>query len=406
MNKIDEMIRELCPEGVKRVKLGEVCKSICTGLNPRQNFILNEPGATNYYVTVKEIASNSLVFSENTDKITTEAYEIIQKRSHLEIGDILFSGIGTIGKVVYVDVPTENWNCSESVFLIKPNDCIYGKFLSYVLKSDMVVKQYESCASGAIMKGVRKATLESLEIPLPPLAIQQEIVSILDSFSSLQSKLEEELAVRQKQMEFYREKLLTFDKDDNSVKWMKLGEVGTMTKGVGILKSDFVESGFPCIHYGQVHTFYNTSTSTTKSFISLEYAKKVRKAKKGDLIIATTSEDVEACCKAVVWLGDGEVAFSGDSHCFSHNQNPKYMSYLFQTEQFAKQKRMSSSGAKVVRVSGDSMLKFEFPFPPLSRQQEIVLTLDTMSSLIDKLKEEIELRKKQYEYYREALLSF
>lgn len=190
----------------------------------------------------------------------------------------------------------------------------------------------------------------------------------------------------------------------NGVEWKKLGEIGTFVRGNGLLKSDFTGSGFPCIHYGQIHTYYGLSTKETKSFCSHELASKLRKAKTGDLIIATTSEDVEACCKATAWLGEGEVAISGDSFLYHHNQNPLYIAYMFETELFAKQKRVVASGAKVVRVSGEAMAKFEIPLPPLPIQTEIVRILDKFVEQQEQIERLIELRKKQYEYYREEML--
>ena len=243
----------------------------------------------------------------------------------------------------------------------------------------------------------------SFEIPLPHIKVQEEIVEILDSFTNLIDTLNEELSLRQKQFEYYREKLLTFD--DKSV-YTTLGEVGKFTRGNGLQKKDFTEYGFPCIHYGQIHTSYNTSASSTISYCSKSLAKKLKKAKYGDLLIATTSEDVDACCKAIAWLGEGEVAYSGDSYCFSHNENPKYMAYLFQSNMFYNQKKTSATGAKVIRVSGDSMSQFILPIPSLAIQQSIVEKLDAFESLISSLKEEIALRQKQYEYYREKLLTF
>ena len=133
---------------------------------------------------------------------------------------------------------------------------------------------------------------------------------------------------------------------------------------------------------------------------------KLKKGKTGDLLIATTSEDVEACCKAVAWLGDSEVAYSTDAYCFSHDQDPKFMAYLFQTEMFAKQKRMAATEAKVVRVSGEAMATFSFALPPLSKQREIARTLDIFEEYIQRLEKLISLRQKQYEYYREKLLTF
>lgn len=144
MNKLEELIQKLCPNGVEYKPLNNVVKSISTGLNPRKNFTLNIEGATNFYVTVKEITTGKIVFSDKTDKITDEALNIIQDRSNLESGDILLSGIGTIGKVALVDIPLGNWNCSESVFLIKPkNDVITSAFLAYILGSKNVQKFFQ-----------------------------------------------------------------------------------------------------------------------------------------------------------------------------------------------------------------------------------------------------------------------
>ena len=192
----------------------------------------------------------------------------------------------------------------------------------------------------------------------------------------------------------------------DGVPMVALGEIGSMTKGAGIQKADFTEKGKPCIHYGQVHTRYYLFTHKAISNISETLWDKCKKAAPGNLIIATTSEDVEACCKSIAWLGHEEVAVSGDAHIFAHNQNPKYISYLFQTEMFAKQKRLTATGAKVVRVSGDAMLKYTFPLPPLPIQQRIVEILDKFTSLVSSLDSEIALRQKQYEYYRNKLLSF
>lgn len=253
------------------------------------------------------------------------------------------------------------------------------------------------------MPYINKTEFSKIQISLPHIKVQEEIVKILDSFTNLIDALNEELSLRQKQFEYYREKLLTFD--DKSI-YTYLGNVGKFIRGNGLQKKDFTDSGFPCIHYGQIHTSYHTSTTSTISYCSDSLAKKLKKAKYGDLLIATTSEDVDACCKAIAWLGDGEVAYSGDSYCFSHNENPKYMAYLFHCNLFAVQKAKSATGAKVVRVSGESMSQFVLPIPSLSIQQSIVERLDAFESLISSLKEEIALRQKQYEYYREKLLTF
>ena len=185
--------------------------------------------------------------------------------------------------------------------------------------------------------------------------------------------------------------------------------MGEFIRGNGLQKKDFTPSGFPCIHYGQIHTHYGTYANKTITFTSEEYAQKLRKASKGDLVIVTTSEDAEGCCKAVAWLGN-DVAVSGDAYIYRHNQNPKYIAYLFQTEMFSAYKKKSVTGTKVIRVSGDSMAKFKFPIPPIDIQEEIASILDRFEQLINDITEglpaEIKARQQQYEYYRNKLLTF
>ncbi|EAJ1689256.1 restriction endonuclease subunit S [Campylobacter upsaliensis] len=189
-----------------------------------------------------------------------------------------------------------------------------------------------------------------------------------------------------------------------------MGEIGTFTRGNGLTKSDFVESGMPCIHYGQIHTHYHNYTYSTISFVSEEKAKKLKKAKCGDLVIAGVSEDKDCVCKAVVYLGKQEACVSGDTFIFSHSQNPKFIGYMFQTENFNTFKHKYAQGAKVLRVHNEQLEKFQISLPPLVVQNDIVELLDKFDTLTNDLTSgipaEIEARKKQYEYYRERLLSF
>ncbi len=376
MNEIQRLIQEMCPDGVPMVALGEVCE-IKNGKDYKNLSSGNIPvwGTGGIMTYVNQYAYNG--------------------------PSVLLPRKGSIEKVYYSEGPI--WTVDTLFYTIIDQSKILPKYL-YVFISMQDLRALDT--SKGNRPSLTQTVLNKIQIPLPPLPIQQRIVEILDKFTSLVSSLDSEIALRQKQYEFYRNKLLTFEEGEEGVEWKKLGDVGKMIRGNGLQKSDFRESGFPCIHYGQIHTYYGTSTLVTKSFCDFEFAKKLKKAASGDLLIATTSEDVEACCKAVAWLGKGEVAYSGDSYCFSHNQNPKYMSYLFQTEMFAKQKRRVATGAKVVRVSGDAMEKFVFPFPSLEKQQSIVESLDTFESLLTNLKKERALRQKQYEYYREKLLTF
>lgn len=190
------------------------------------------------------------------------------------------------------------------------------------------------------------------------------------------------------------------------VEYKPLGEIGNFVRGTGIQKADFTESGVGCIHYGQIHTHYGTWATTTKSFVSPEFAARLRKARTGDLVIATTSEDDEAVAKAVAWLGNDDVAVSTDAYIFHHSLEPKYVAYFFQTELFQSQKKPYITGTKVRRISGESLARFRIPVPPLEVQRAIVAVLDTFTALEAELEAELEARRRQYHYYRDALLSF
>lgn len=196
----------------------------------------------------------------------------------------------------------------------------------------------------------------------------------------------------------------------NGVEFKTLGQVGTFVRGNGLQKNDLTESGTPAIHYGQIHTYYQTSAAETISFVTSEFGVKLRKAKPGDLVIATTSEDDEAVAKAVAWLGEAEAAVSGDAYIYRHSLEPKYVSYFFQSEQFQVQKKRAITGTKVRRISGHNLAKIHLPVPPVEVQREIVRVLDLFTSLEVELEAELEAereaRQMQYVHYRGKLLSF
>ncbi|MCO6602133.1 restriction endonuclease subunit S [Escherichia coli] len=196
------------------------------------------------------------------------------------------------------------------------------------------------------------------------------------------------------------------------VEWLSLGELGDFIRGNGLQKKDFVESGFPAIHYGQIYTRYGLSADKTFTYVLPELANKLRKAQKNDLLLATTSENDEDVVKPLAWLGDN-VAISGDMMLFRHEQNVKYLAYFFQSEIFQTQKMKYITGAKVRRVSSGDLSKIKIPIPcsnnpekSLAIQSEIVRILDKFTALTAELTAELTMRKKQYNYYRDKLLSF
>lgn len=178
--------------------------------------------------------------------------------------------------------------------------------------------------------------------------------------------------------------------DGVQVEWKSLGQIGEFIRGSGLQKSDFTENGVGCIHYGQIYTYYGNFAYETKSFVSPTLATKLRKAQKGDLIIATTSENIEDVCKPLVWLGEDEVCVSGETYIFKHNQNPKYLAYYLQTPMFFDYKKQNRTGTKVIRVHGDKLEKFKLPIPPLKYKKKSSVYWTPSQSLKQSLQQRLQ----------------
>ncbi|RXZ50013.1 restriction endonuclease subunit S [Agromyces binzhouensis] len=250
------------------------------------------------------------------------------------------------------------------------------------------------------------AALRALAVPVPPLEVQREVVRILDTFTSLEAELEAELEARRRQRQTYLDALIHASVEQRQ----PLGELGKLVRGRRFTKNDFAESGIPVIHYGEIYTHYGTAATETRSFVRDEIANTLRFAQPGDLIIATTGENLRDVAKAVAWLGDIDVAIHDDSYAFKHSLNPKYASYVFQSTDFASQKGRLVTAGKLTRISGSSLAKIQVPIVSLSEQQRIVAILDQFDALVNDLSigipAELAARRKQYEYYRDKLLTF
>lgn len=390
MNKVEKLIARLCPDGTRSKSIGEICQ-INRGRVMSKDYLRNNAGK---YPVYSSQTANDGVFG----RINTYDYDgeyLTWTTDGANAGSIFYRN----GKFSITNV------CG--LLKVKVSD-VNTKFLSYILTT--VSKRHVSTGMGnpKIMSNV----MERILIPIPPLAIQEEIVNILDSFTKLETKLETELEAelegRKKQYDFYRNKLFSFDGE--RAKWVELGEIGTIIRGNGLQKKDFVEDGVGCIHYGQIYTYYGTFTHKTKSFVSPNLANRLKKVKKGDLVVASTSENIEDVCKAVAWLGEDEIVTGGHATIFRHHENPKYLSYFFQTSCFSEQKRKYARGTKVIDLSAKDLAKIKIPIPPLSEQERIVAVLDKFETLVNDISvslfAELNARRKQYEYYRDRLLTF
>ena len=165
------------PKGWKVQSLDDMTSKFGTGLNPRQNFKLGE--GENFYVTIKNMSNNRVFLDERCDKVNNEALEKINKRSKLKKGDLLFSGIGTIGRVALITETPTNWNTSESVFNLHPQEDFSSEFLYLLLLSEKFQNYVKIHAQGGVQQGIRMASLKEYKMAIPPLDILKQFDSIV-----------------------------------------------------------------------------------------------------------------------------------------------------------------------------------------------------------------------------------
>lgn len=302
------------------------------------------------------------------------------------------------------------------------SDEVLPKWILHWIASTEFKTYVEENQSGSAYPAISDAKVKEFKLPIPcpenpkkSLEIQAEIARILDAFTSLTAELTAELNTRKQQYNYYRDELLSFH--EGNVAWKALGEIGEFIRGKRFTKADYVEDGISVIHYGEIYTRYGTFATRAFSQVRSEMADSLRYAEPGDVVMAGVGETVEEVGKAVAWLGEDKVAIHDDSYAFRHSMNPKFIAYVMQTAKFVDEKTKHVSRGKLNRLLIDGVAKIKIPIPypddpekSLAEQSRIVAILDKFDALTNSLSEglprEIELRQKQYEYYRDMLLNF
>ncbi|WRD06440.1 restriction endonuclease subunit S [Helicobacter pylori] len=431
MHKIERLLQTLAPKGVEFKTLEEVFE-IKNGYTPSKNNPEFWKNGTIPWFRMEDIRENGRILKDSIQHITPKA---LKGKKLFPKNSIIISTTATIGEHALLIV--DSLANQQFTFLSKKANCDLALDMKFFFYQCFLLGEW--CKKNTNVSGfasVDMTAFKKYKFPIPPLEIQQEIVKILDAFTELNTELNTELKARKKQYEYYQNMLLDFNdinqnhKDakmsaktypkrlktllqtlaPKGVEFRKLGDIGEFTRGNGLLKSDLKDKGRPVVHYGQIHTQYNLSIDKTISYVNDALFHKLKKAKPNDILIVTTSENVKDVGKSIAWLGNEEVAFSGEMYSYSTNENPKFIIYYFQTWFFQKEKEKRITGTKVMRIHENDLKKITIPIPPLEIQQEIVKILDQFSALTTDLlagiPAEIKARKKQYEYYREKLLTF
>lgn len=298
-------------------------------------------------------------------------------------------------------------------------DEVLPKWILHWISTSYFKSHVEENQSGSAYPAISDAKVKECSIPVPcpenpekSLAIQSEIVRILDKFTALKAELTAELtaelSMRKKQYNHYRDLLLSFE--EGEVEWKTLGEMGTLIRGKRFVKADIIPKGVPCIHYGEMYTHYSIWANRAKSYISVELASKLRKASCGDVVFVSAGETIADIGRGTAWLGDEDVVIHDACFFYKSSLNPKYVAYFSRTNFFHDQIKKSISSGKISAINAKGFEKVIIPVPSPEEQARIVAFLDKFdtltSSITEGLPREIELRQKQYEYYRDLLFSF
>lgn len=394
---------------MRRVRLKEI-GTFYSGLSGKSKSDFSEGNAL--LVTYRNIFNNPVLNPAIKDTVVVGKDE---KQNEVLWGDILITGSSEtpadagMSSVVLFN-PQEKMYLNSFCFGFRLNDMneALPSYIGHLLRSTSIRAAISKTAFGVTRFNVNRMRFADIEIPLPPLNIQKEIVSILDSFTSLIDKMKQEVEMRKKQMDYYREKLFSFGKEE--CEWRTLNELFTFKNGINKEKNDFGR-GTPIINYVDVYRKRGLVKEDIKGLVNSNASEQSRyKCKKGDVFFTRTSETKEEVGFPAVLLEDIEnCVFSG----FVLKATPTtdlldthYCKYCFFTYQFRKEVIKSATYTTRALTNGNSLSKISIPVPSLEKQRQIASILDTFETYISKLEKMIELRQKQYEYYREKLLTF
>jgi len=200
-------------------------------------------------------------------------------------------------------------------------------------------------------------------------------------------------------------------KPKDNIPMVKIKDIAIdIFRGSGIKREQVTEDGIPCVRYGEIYTTYDTWFDTCISHTKEEYVTSPKYFEYGDVLFAITGESVEDIAKSVAYVGHEKCLAGGDIVVLKHKQNPRYLAHVLNTRAVRDQKSKGKVKSKVVHSNVPSIEQIEIPLPQLDIQERYANVLDNFETICNNLNiglpAEIEARKKQYEYYRDCLLTF
>jgi len=389
MSKIDDLIKQYCPNGVEYKRIDELC-IVKTGGDTPKNCIKGQLYPSEEYPYP--------VYSNGTETYGyADSYRI----------DRDAVSISSIGNVGYVAYRAAYFTPIIRLKVLLPNtDILTTKFLFYALTAITFVGTNSSLSS------MKADDVKKYKIPVPPLPVQEEIVRILDAFSSLEAELEAELEARKKQYEYYRNKLLTFNENTTGggrIKFMQLGEV--CNKVSTIKWKNNQDKEYKYIDLSSLNRNNNTIEDAMVITNDNAPSRAQQIVKKDDVLFGTTRPTLRRYC-IIPNEYDNQICSTG--YCVLRADTniiiPQYLFFMLTTNSFYNYVEEKQSGASYPSISDTLIKKYIIPVPPLEEQERIVAILDKFDSLVNDISEglpaELTARRQQYEYYRNKLLTF
>ncbi|WP_214495092.1 restriction endonuclease subunit S [Streptococcus mutans] len=405
MTKIDDMIKDLCPDGVEWKKLWEV-----TIWDKKFNSVpkFKQQLVDKYeYLLAKDLSQ--MVVSGGDIKILTTSPSNLWTTEYVAGGEFFDKEIVAIpwgGNPIVQYYKGKFITGDNRIARVKNDDELLTKYLYYYLQNNL--KLISSFYRGSGIQHPDMSKVLDTKIPIPPLEIQEEVVKILDKFTDYVTELTSELTLRQKQYSFYRDKLLSFEDEIYQVEWKTLEEISVPIKNISWKENS--ERTYSYIDLSSVDRESKKITDITTITADKAPSRAQRIVKTDDIIFGTTRPTLRRFAK-VPENFNNQICSTGFYVFRASNEVlPSYIYHIFASNDFNSYVEKNQSGASYPAIADSLVKKYKLPVPSLKIQSRIVQVLDNFDTVCNDLNiglpKEIELRQKQYEYFRDKLLTF
>ena len=395
MSKLDELIKELCPNGVEYKNFGEIA-TIIRGASPRpiKNFITTNKDGVNW-IKIGDVKPGEKYITETAEKITIEG---AKKSREVKVGDFILSNSMSFGRPYILKINGcihDGW-LSISDF----EDSFITDFLYHLLNSNICQYEMRKKASfGGAVQNLNAEIVRSIVLPVPPLEVQREIVRILDSFTLLTA----ELTARKKQYEYYRNELLTSKVECCSSS--RLFEISEIYDGTH-QTPEYKQEGVPFISVENINDIY-----TSSKYISVDAYNKYKIKPKVDDVFMTRIGSIGKCA---IMTKNTDLAYYVSLALIRPNKeilDSRYLKHYIESSLGSKElSKRTLHNAVPIKINKDDIGKMIIKYPALRIQKRISDVLDNFEKICNDLNiglpAEIEARKKQYEYYRDVYFKF